>query len=172
MKAEQILEGLKLAFTALTEPAPAPTPEPTPAPVALMKAVLKDGTEVEVDKLEIGGVVTIAGNPAPVGEHYLEDGTEIVLGDNGVIMEIKAPMAEPAPAAPVMEDMTAKFAAIEAKYNQVVDKQIAVTNLLNDVLKFVEALAKQPQSQPDPEVKTVHKFSVDENFANAIVSKK
>lgn len=167
MKAEEILQKVKLAFEEMINgPAPAPTPAPTP--VAMMKATLKDGTEVEVDKLEVGGVVTIAGNPAPVGEHYLADGTKIVLGDNGVIMEIEAMEMPPAPAVD-MAAINSQFAAID---DRIKAHQAATTAILKDVLALAEILAKQPVAQPDPITKVPNRFSVDENFANAIVSKK
>jgi hypothetical protein len=50
---------------------------------------LEDGTKIMIDKLEVGGVVTLEdGTPAPAGEHTLSDGTKIVLGEGGVIAEI------------------------------------------------------------------------------------
>lgn len=50
---------------------------------------LEDGTKIMIDKLEVGGVVTLEdGTPAPAGEHTLADGTKIVLGEDGVIAEI------------------------------------------------------------------------------------
>lgn len=50
---------------------------------------LEDGTKIMIDKLEVGGVVTLEdGTPAPAGEHTLADGTKIVLAEGGVIAEI------------------------------------------------------------------------------------
>jgi hypothetical protein len=50
---------------------------------------LEDGTKIMIDKLEVGGMVTLEdGSPAPVGEHTLADGSKIVLGEGGVIAEI------------------------------------------------------------------------------------
>ena len=50
---------------------------------------LEDGTKIMIDKLEVGGIVTLEdGSPAPVGEHTLADGTKIVVGEGGVIAEI------------------------------------------------------------------------------------
>ncbi len=61
--------------------------------------VLASGVKVMVDKLEVGGKVTLldeAGNevPAPVGEHTLADGSVIVLDETGTILEIKVPEVE------------------------------------------------------------------------------
>jgi FtsZ-binding cell division protein ZapB len=51
---------------------------------------LEDGTKIMIDKLEVGGIVTLEdGTPAPAGEHTLADGTMIVLGEGGLIGEIK-----------------------------------------------------------------------------------
>jgi len=62
---------------------------------------LKSGVTVVIDKLEVGGKVSIKGedgklSPAPAGEHELADGNIIVLDDSSAISEIKAPAAEPA----------------------------------------------------------------------------
>jgi hypothetical protein len=67
--------------------------------VKLEQAKLKDGTIVEVEKLEVGFPVSIVAadgtmTPAPVGEHELEDGTKIVVDENGVIMEIMSAEGE------------------------------------------------------------------------------
>ena len=62
------------------------------------EGVLADGTIVKFDKLEAGGmisVVTPEGEfPAPVGEHELEDGTIVVVAEEGVIAEVKMEVEE------------------------------------------------------------------------------
>jgi len=90
------------------------TPAPAPVqPAALNMYKLTDGTEVGISALEVGGIVTVGDQPAPAGEHTLEDGTAIVVDAAGVITEIVA--ATPAaPAEPVEDDMAAKFSAIES----------------------------------------------------------
>jgi hypothetical protein len=73
---ELLQEVKKLVFQEETMPAPSYS--------------LEDGTKVLIDKLEVGGVVTLEdGSPAPVGEHTLADGSKIVLAEGGVISEIK-----------------------------------------------------------------------------------
>lgn len=73
---ELLHEVKKLVFQEETIPAPAYS--------------LEDGTKILIDKLEVGGVVTLEnGTPAPAGEHTLADGTMVVLGEGGVIAEIK-----------------------------------------------------------------------------------
>ena len=72
---ELLQEVKKLVFQEETAPAPSYS--------------LEDGTKIMIDKLEVGGKVTIEdGSPAPSGEHTLADGTKIVLAEGGVIAEI------------------------------------------------------------------------------------
>jgi hypothetical protein len=163
-------------------------------PVKMMEAKLKDGTIVEVTELMVGGIVTIEGVAAPVGEHMLEDGTVIVLGDNGAIMEIKPAMEEEvAPAIPEepigQEDMSAKFAAFESATNQKFasyeDKFAAYEVKLTQANKVIEGLmqiskmlVEAPQAQADSSVKNSNAFSevkrdarVEfENFSKSICS--
>jgi len=89
---------------------------------AAKEYVLESGQKVMIDKLEIGGKVSLldeAGQmtPAPVGEHKLADGTKITLDDAGMILAIELPQAEvvedvieegPVAEAPVQEDMMKK----------------------------------------------------------------
>ena len=68
-------------------------------PIKFETANLKDGTVVEVEKLEVGFPVVIVNEdgsktPAPQGEHVLEDGKCIEVDANGIISEISAPEAE------------------------------------------------------------------------------
>lgn len=79
-KVEEILLKAKQLFDVnpATPPAPVQT-EATPA------YTLADGTPVEIDKLEVGGIVMVAGLPAAEGEHELSDGTKITTDANGVI---------------------------------------------------------------------------------------
>lgn len=72
---ELLQEVKKLVFQEETAPAPSYS--------------LEDGTKVMIDKLEVGGKVTLEdGSPAPAGEHTLADGSKIVLSEGGVIAEI------------------------------------------------------------------------------------
>ena len=73
-------------------------------PIKFETAKLKDGTVVEVEKLEVGFPVVIVAEdgtktPAPAGEHTLEDGTVVTVDDKGMISEI-ATAEEEAPEAP------------------------------------------------------------------------
>lgn len=60
---------------------------------------LKSGAKVMIDKLEVGGKVSLideGGNesPAPAGEHELIDGSVIVLDEAATILSVKVPEAE------------------------------------------------------------------------------
>lgn len=60
---------------------------------------LKSGAKVMIDKLEVGGKVSLVdegGNesPAPAGEHELIDGSVIVLDEAANILEVKVPEVE------------------------------------------------------------------------------
>lgn len=89
---------------------------------------LEDGTKIMIDKLEVGGMVTLEdGTPAPAGEHTLADGTEIVLAEGGVIAEIKPKEVEPKVEIEVdsasdekkkeEEEMKKKIAEMEGKFS-------------------------------------------------------
>ena len=161
MNTKEILEKLKATFAEMVNGATAP--ETAPEMVAPVKAKLKDGTEVEITELGVGGVVTIAGQPAPAGEHTLEDGTVIVVGENGVISELK-------PVTPVVEDMSAKFSAFETATNEKFSAYEAkfadyearlgkATKVIEGLLSLTQTLAEQPTGTPDPIVTQTNNFS-------------
>ena len=137
---------------------------------------LKDGTEVYIDKLEVGGVVTIEQEtmaPAPAGEHELADGTVIVVGEGGVISEIKpAPAPEMAPeAAPVeaavlpAQNFDEKFAAYDAKFSALEEENtnlkaafVKADEAIKGLFELVEKLVKEPTTEPSEPVKNGFKF--------------
>jgi hypothetical protein len=166
MKATEIILKLKEQFAELVN-------QPTQTPVKMMQATLKDGTIVEVTALEIGGIVTIEGVPAPTGEHELSDGTIIVLGENGAIMEIK-PKVEQVPVEevpPMVEDMGAKFSSLEnstkekfatyetkfasyeTKFAEYESKLTKATQMIEGLINLTKTLAETPTGAPDLAVK-------------------
>jgi hypothetical protein len=172
-KAQEVLNKVSMFFAELigNEPMPPASGEPA-APVKMMEAKLKDGTIVEVSELAVGGIVTIAGTPAPVGEHELETGEVIVLGDNGAIMEIKPKMGEVA--VPVVEDMSARFAAFESatsakfaafetsaneKFSAYEVKLSQANKVIEGLMQISRMLVEAPQSGPDPSVKIGNAFA-------------
>jgi hypothetical protein len=194
--AQTILEKVQQFFVELVKEDQSFAMTPDMAPVSgtpemavkMMDAKLADGTMVQVTELAVGGVVTIDGMPAPLGEHKLEDGTTIVLGDNGVIMEIK-PATTQEVEVPVVEDMSAKFAAFEnatnEKFAAYEEKFAAYETKLTQANKVIEGLmqiskmlVEAPQGTPDASVKTSNAFAsqkIDakaefENFSKSICS--
>jgi hypothetical protein len=173
-QAQNILDKVSMFFAELVgnEAMPMPSGE-TAAPVKMMEAKLKDGTIVEVTELAVGGIVTIEGVPAPVGEHILESGETIVLGDNGVIMEIKPKMEDEVSVeveVPVVEDMSAKFAAFESatnekfsayenKFAQYEAKLSQANKVIEGLMQISKMLVEAPQSAPDAGVKTSNAFA-------------
>jgi len=113
--------------------------------------VLADGTKVMVDKLEVGGKVTIVdeqGNetPAPQGEHTLADGTVIVVDEAGLILEIKTPQVE-APETPEaeveVEAMKKKVAEMEAQIEEMKKgKAMMESKLSENAEKFSKAISE------------------------------
>lgn len=181
MNPTQIVKKIREQFNELIKSADMPMdPAMPPAtePAMPMKHKLKDGTEVEVTEMAIGGVVTIEGQPAPVGEHILEDGTTIILGDNGAITEIvEATDSADAPPTDMPTDMGAKFSAFETSTNEKFSsyevkfaeyetkfadyesKLNKATKVIDGLLKLTEVLAEQPTGAVDPSVKSINNFS-------------
>lgn len=173
-QAQNILDKVSMFFAELVgnEQMPMPSGE-TAAPVKMMEAKLKDGTIVEVTELAVGGIVTIEGAAAPVGEHILESGETIVLGDNGVIMEIKPKMEDEVSVeveVPQVEDMSAKFAAFESatnekftayenKFAQYEAKLGQANKVIEGLMQISKMLVEAPQSAPDAGVKTSNAFA-------------
>jgi uncharacterized short protein YbdD (DUF466 family) len=178
--AQNILEKVSLFFAELVnnEDMPMPSGEPK-AEVKMMEAKLKDGTIVEVTELAVGGIVTIEGVPAPVGEHELESGDVIVLGDNGAIMEIKPKMEDEIKVeVPEVEDMSAKFAAFESatnekfsayenKFAQYEAKLGQANKVIEGLMQISKMLVEAPQSAPDAGVKTSNNFAEAKTDAKA-----
>lgn len=108
---KSLLTDIKKFLFDATPPAAAVAPPAAPvAPVATAAMKTKDGVEVVIDKMEVGGVVMVGDAPAPAGEHELEDGTKISVGEGGVITAIV-----PGAAAPVM-DYAKEFASVNEKF--------------------------------------------------------
>ena len=115
---------------------------------------LKSGAKVMIDKLEVGGKVSLVDEagvetPAPAGEHELIDGSVIVLDEASTILEIKAPMAEMPEApegpedeapAPVAEDLMKK--KIEEMQKQLDEIKMSYdAKLASQELKFSKGIS-------------------------------
>ena len=178
---QQFFSELVKGEETFAETMPEVSGTPEAAPVKMMEAKLKDGTIVEVTEMAVGGIVTIAGAPAPVGEHMLEDGTIIVLGDNGAIMEIKPKQEEEISVeveVPQTEDMSAKFAAFESatnekfaayeeKFAQYEGKLTQANKVIEGLMQISKMLVEAPQANADASVKTSNAFATDKKDARA-----
>jgi spore coat protein CotH len=176
MEAKEIIAKLRQTFNELVNNAEvAPAPSAEPEMVQPTKAKLIDGTEIEVTEMGVGGVVTINGMPAPVGEHQLEDGTILTVGDNGVITAIEpsAPMTEDMAKKLKMEevfnafqtstnqkfsDYEAKFNSYEAKFADYEAKLSKATTVIEGLLNLTQTLAETPTGTPDASVKSSANF--------------
>ena len=182
MNAKEILEKLKMTFNELVNNADAPVAPIEPMAPEMnvpIKAKLADGTEIEISELGVGGTVTIQGAPAPVGDHTLEDGTVLTVGDNGAITAIV-----PAASAPSMvEDMgkldkkkmgmeeifsafetstNEKFASYEAKFADYEAKLAKATSVIEGLLNLTQVLAETPTGTADPIVTKTNNFKTEE----------
>ena len=180
MKAIEVLEKIREVFNEMNKPV---------QPVAMLDAKLQDGTMVQVTELAVGGIVTIDGVPAPVGEHTLEDGTTIVLGENGAIMEIKPKMeTEIEVEVPEMEmsskfsafesatnqkfaSYESKFAAYETRFADYESKLNKANQVIEGLLNLTQTLASAPTGQPDASVKP-QQFSEVKKSYDILFSKK
>jgi hypothetical protein len=87
---KDIITGIKkLLFGEMPTETVAPAPV-TPAEEKMEKEyTLEDGvTIVSIDKLEVGGMVTLGDAPAPDAVHTLQDGTKVTTAA-GIITEVK-----------------------------------------------------------------------------------
>lgn len=164
MEAKKALEQIKSLLFADQN---AETPQEEVV-IEFAEGVLADGTIVKFDKLEAGGMISVVTPdgeiPAPVGEHELEDGTVVVVVEEGVIAEVKmveeveesvevevemgeeedAPEAEEdAPAAEPQPDRFAEITEMfEAKFAEVESKVELLNNVTKQLVEFMDAFAK------------------------------
>jgi spore coat protein CotH len=169
MNHTEILTKLKQTFSELMQQSP------KKEEVKMIDAMLADGTAIQISEMAVGGIVTINGVPAPVGEHKLEDGTIIVVGDNGAIMEIK-PAAVTEEQLPMVEDMGAKFSAFESATNEKFnayetklsayeqkfaefDERLSKANIvIEGLLNLTQTIATTPTGVADESVKANNNF--------------
>jgi len=144
-----------------------------------MEYKLKSGAVVSIDKLEVGGSVTLNGEPAPDGEHEFEDGSKIVVA-GGLITEVKK--AEGAPVVEVeveaMKKLPGMFSEMEqgfasaksdiAELKQTIAEQkntiAKQTETLKQMFSLVETIANTSVEQPVEKVKTFEEMSALEKF--------
>lgn len=126
-----------------------------------MSIPLKDGSMIDVEaepgESLVGKVATLENVPAPAGEHELADGQVIVVGDGGVIMEVKAAMT---PAEKLQQENDALKAEIAALKDQktvaestladVQAKNTKTVEMLSDLQKEFIELRKMTVGNPHP----------------------
>jgi len=154
----------------------------TPVPAEAQKFMeykLKSGAVVSIDKLEVGGSVTLNGEPAPDGEHEFEDGAKIVTA-GGLITEVKQPEVAPVVEVEVeamkklpgmFSEMEQGFAAAKtdivqlkqtiAEQKNTIDKQ---SETLKQMFSLVETIANTSVQQPTEKVKSFDEMSALEKF--------
>jgi len=166
MNAKEIIEKLRLTFNELVAPVAVANP------IQLMDATLSDGTAIQITEMIVGGIVTINGTPAPIGEYELSDGTYIMVGDNGAITEIKQDVAVET-AAPMQDEIGNKFSAINEKFASYEEKFSAyeqrfsdyevrlnkATQVIEGLLNLTQTLAETPTGVPDASVKSTSSFA-------------
>ena len=129
--------------------------------VEMAEYSLMDGTKVEISALEIGGLVTLEGEPAPVGDHELMDGTEITLDENGMITAIETKVVEASPEVDVEagydkkkeEEMAEAFEAkiaelIEANDAKILELENKIKQGFDQVAELIEAISSNPSEDP------------------------
>jgi hypothetical protein len=167
--------------------------------VEMAEYSLMDGTKVEISALEVGGLVTIEGQPAPAGDHDLMDGTQITLDENGKITEIEVKVVEASPEVDTeveagadykdkkMEKMAEEFEAKIAELTEaknvsdakVLDLENKVKQGFAQVAELIEALSNTPSEDPIKKPNSFNEFVNTkgikeqrlEKYRNAILNK-
>jgi len=142
---------------------------PVPAePQKFQDYKLKSGAVVSIDALEVGGSVTLEGNPAPDGEHELESGKKIET-KGGLIVAVKDPVEVPKVEVEVeaMKKLPGMFAAMD-ELKQVVQDQAQTIAKQQDSLKqmfaLVETMANNSIQAPKEPVKAFEEMTPLEKF--------
>ena len=200
MNAQEAILKIKALFEDNAAPVKedeANNPKVEETKVEMAEYSLMDGTKVEISALEIGGLVTIEGQPAPAGGHELMDGTEITLDENGKITEIEVKVVEASPEVDVeagkdYEDKKMKKMAeeFEAKIAELIDaKNVSDAKVLDlenkvkqgfaQVAELIEALSNTPSEDPIKKPNSFNEFVNTkgikeqrlEKYRNAILNK-
>lgn len=192
MEAKEILARVKALFTELAAPAAPAMPAVPAATDAPKEYELKDGGKVTIDKLEVGGIVMIDGNPALPGDLELADGTKLTVGDNGAItavtpgtgVEPAEPIAEPAgedmgTKFTAFEKLTSekfasyetKFAAYEQRFADYEVKMSKANKVIEELLKLSQLIVDAPAVQADPAARTGNTFKEEKGYSPILFNK-
>jgi hypothetical protein len=161
MNAQEAILKIKALFDDNILPVEAEVDPMKETKVEMAEYSLMDGTKVEISALEIGGLVTLEGNPAPVGDHELMDGTEITLDENGMITAIETKVVEASPEVDVEagydkkkeEEMAEAFNAkiaelMEANNAKIAELENKVKQGFQQVADLIESISKTPTEDP------------------------
>lgn len=157
MNYQETINKIKQLFEAAAPEVVAAPANPIVAEMA--DYILQDGTKISCDKLEIGGLVTINGTPAPDGEHTLQDGTMIETKD-GLIVEISTPAEETIDEEVTsdlkkqkMEEVEKSTADNTAKIKMIEEALAKQNEAIKSMMELVEKMAMAPVSEPAATVK-------------------
>jgi len=147
-----------------------PTETVAPAPVAPAEEkmekeyTLEDGvTIVSIDKLEVGGTVTLSGSPAPDAVHTLQDGTKVTTVA-GIITEVKpieVLAEEPQKAEEVAYKMPTEMAARIEKLEAALAKQ---SDAFAQLFPLIEKMAEVEVEAPVENQKSWEEMTALERF--------
>jgi spore coat protein CotH len=176
MNAKEIIEKLRVTFNELVAPVAAANP------IQLMDATLMDGSTIQITEMIVGGIVTIDGNPAPIDEYELANGNTLIVGDNGVILDVQNEMQTQAKKmTPKMTPMAdeignkfsafetttnekfasyeSKFSAYEQRFSDYEARLNKATQVIEGLLNLTQTLAETPTGIPDVSVKSSSSFA-------------
>jgi len=138
--------------------------QPEVVAASFAEYVLASGAKVMIDKLELGGKVSLvdeAGNetPAPAGEHTLADGIVITLDENATIVEIETPevpVEEPVNEVELLKKKVAEMEAQLADYGKKKEDEKAMmaeqsakfSQAIQELTDVVIELTKTPSVEP------------------------
>lgn len=172
MNLEAIANAIKEGFAAIKLSTDEPTQVADEVAVQMAQVMLKDGvTILEAESFEAGKEVMIVAedgtkSPAPIGEHELEDGSILVITEEGFIAEIKVMETE---SEEVEMSNDAKFESLIKSIVMNLSTEMATQmNALKVELKAEISEAKEIQlsasTKAKPEVKSDRPLTNFEKF--------
>lgn len=128
---------------------------------------LKDGTALNADKLEVGGmVVDSEQKPVAAGTYELEDGSMIVVDAEGKITEVKEAKVEETAAAEVAPEVETE---VETETAPSVEERIAN---LEKAIEEIMNIIKQMSSKFEKKIETIEKETIETPAVFTKVEKK
>lgn len=135
---------------------------------------LLDGTVINYDKLEVGGLVQMISadgstSPVPAGSYDLEDGNTIEVDENGMITKIDVTVkAEEAPVEPVKQEtemnseLVDRISALEEAMKELININKNTSEKLESEIKKGEELSKKLDLATDAKpTKKIHDEAMD-----------